>query len=488
MKHTGILYLMMMLMLIGPRMVISEEVVDLGPRRELFVDHFLIDKLDGAQLKLQTPRSAGPVFQLDQPWEGIVSGYFTVIHDPEQRMYHLYYRGRPTTTSADASDAAHEVTCYARSDDGIHWTRPDLGLFRVAGTRNNNVIMVEPKNVTHNLCPFLDRRPGVPTTERWKAVGGTGSQGLFGFTSPDGIHWTPVQAKPLIREGAFDSQNIVFWSESENRYVCYFRTWRNGVRWISKATSPDFIHWDTPADMSFGDAPNEHLYTNQTRPYFRAPHIYISIAARFNPGRWALTPEQEAAIELNSPRNYESLGGATSDAVFMTSRGGLLYDRTFLESYVRPGPDLRNWVARSNYPVLGVVPTGKDEMSFYIQRHYGQPSTFIERLTLRTDGFVSVNAGYHGGELLTKPIRFTGRHLEINFSTGAAGGVRVEIQDQQGQPMDGFALEDCPIIIGDQIERLVTWNSGSDVSALAGETVRLRFQLTDADLYSMRFR
>ncbi len=124
-------------------------------------------------------------------------------------------------------------------------------------------------------------------------------------------------------------------------YVCFFRTWKDGVRWITRATSPDFRDWSEPVDMmdmSFGDAPNEHLYTNQTRPYFRAPHIYIATPARFNQGRWALTPEQERAIGLDSPDNYD---GAPSDAVFMTRRGGDVYDRTFLESFIRPGMDLR---------------------------------------------------------------------------------------------------------------------------------------------------
>ncbi|MFV1968159.1 MAG: hypothetical protein ACC628_22275 [Pirellulaceae bacterium] len=466
----------------------GDDVLDIGSRRELFVDHFLIDKLAGAELKLHSPQSAGVVFHLNKPWEGIVSGYFTIIRDPAIGKYHMYYRGRPATMGADATHAAREVACYAQSDDGIHWHRPNLGLFEVAGTRENNVVLTEPKNVTHNLVPFLDTRPGVPDDRRWKAVGGTGKQGLFGFVSADGVHWKPVKEESLIRKGAFDSQNVVFWSQHENRYLCYFRTFRHGVRWISRATSNDFLNWDEPVDMDFGDAPNEHLYTNQTRPYFRAPHIYIATPARFNPGRWALTPEQEREIDLKNPNNYQHLGGATSDAVFMTSRGGNVYDRTFLESFIRPGSDLHNWVARANYPALGVVPTGPKEMSIYIQRRYGQPSTHIERLTLRIDGFVSVNAPYGGGELVTKPIRFEGRELEVNFSTGAAGGMRVEIQDADGKPIDGYGVDACPEIIGDQIDRVVAWKSGSDVSPLAGRAIRLRFVLKDADLYSIRFR
>jgi len=88
------------------------------------------------------------------------------------------------------------------------------------------------------------------------------------------------------------------WSEHEQCYICYFRTFRNGVRWITRTTSTDFLNWTKATDMTFGDAPNEHLYTNQTLAYFRAPHIYIGTAARFWPKRRSLTDEQVAAIGL----------------------------------------------------------------------------------------------------------------------------------------------------------------------------------------------
>ena len=89
--------------------------------------------------------------------------------------------------------------------------------------------------------------------------------------------------------------------------------------------------------------------------------------------------------------------------------------------------------------------------------------------------------------MTTKPLRFSGNRLAINYSTSAAGGVRVEIQDADGKPIPGFALEDCPEIIGDQIERTVSWKQGSDLSALAGQPIRLRFVLQDADLFAFQF-
>jgi len=362
-----------------------------------------------------------------------------------------------------------------------------IGRFAVAGTNENNIILANAAPITNNFAPMIDTRPGTPPAQRYKAVGGSSESGLIAYVSADGLNWERWQEKPIITGGAFDSQNNVFWSSHEQRYVCFFRTFRNGVRWITRTTSTDFLNWAPATDMTFGEAPNEHLYTNQTEPYFRAPQLYVGTAARFWPGRRALTDEQAKSIDVDSPKNYAGLKAETSDCVLLTSRGGTGYDRTFLESFVRPGSDLRNWTARSNYPARGVVQTGPDEMSFYIQRHYGQPTTFIERMVLRLDGFAAVRAGYGGGELVTRPLTFQGQRLVLNFASSAAGGVQVEIQDEAGKPLEGFTLADCRPLIGDDIERVVQWKS-ADVGRLAGRPVRLRFRLKDAELFALQFR
>jgi hypothetical protein len=99
-----------------------------------------------------------------------------------------------------------------------------------------------------------------------------------------------------------------------------------------------------------------------------------------------------------------------------------------------------------------------------------------------------VRGPYEGGEFLTKPLTFAGSQLEINFATSAAGGIRVEVQNASGEPVPGFALEDCVEQIGNEIDRIVTWKNGADLSRLAARPVRLRVALTDADLYAFRFR
>ena len=84
---------------------------------------------------------------------------------------------------------------------------------------------------------------------------------------------------------------------------------------------------------------------------------------------------------------------------------------------------------------------------------------------------------------LTKPLIFDGSQLELNFSTSAAGSLRVELQYENGQPIPGFSLEDCHEYFGDSTERVVKWNRDPDLSEIAGRTVRIRFELKDADLY-----
>jgi len=107
---------------------------------------------------------------------------------------------------------------------------------------------------------------------------------------------------------------------------------------------------------------------------------------------------------------------------------------------------------------------------------------------IRTDGFVSAQATYESGSLITKPIVFEGERLVTNYATSAAGSVRVGVQDLSGAPLRGFRISECPEMYGDEIEQVVSWNDGSDVSTLAGKPVRLRFVMKDADLYSIRFR
>ncbi|MDB6003224.1 MAG: hypothetical protein JWR15_211 [Prosthecobacter sp.] len=476
--------------------IASAEITNIGSRRELFVDGLLIDQMKGATLQLQHPQEAGVAVKFDEPWEGRFSAYITVIHNDEGKKFQMYYRGN----AGFKDGTTGEVTCYAESADGIRWEKPKLGLHELNGSKDNNVMLANLAPYTHNFAPFIDRRPGVPKEQRYKALAGLGGKfgGLSAFVSADGLHWQKMQEAAEMTKGAFDSQNVSFWSEAEQCYVAYFRVFTGAgvdektskpksVRWVSRATSKDFITWTKAVQMTCDQPLVDHIYISQTNPYFNAPHLYVSTAARFMP-KTDVLDEQAKKFLAEDTKAYPALIQDCSEAVLMTSRAGAtIFNRSFMEGFVRPGQDFRDWTSRSNYPACGVVQTGPAEMSLYVERHYGQNAAMLQRLTLRIDGFASLHADYAGGEMTTKPFIFTGKALHLNLSTGAAGSVAVEIQDGEGKPLPGFALEDCKAVSFDSIDRVMEWKTGGDVSALAGKPVRLRWVLRDADVYSFRF-
>ena len=454
------------------------EPVEIGSRRELFVDTHLIDGLHNARLQLHSPRDEGKVLSFDRPWEGLFCGYATVLQVDDR--YRVYYRGRPAV-GRDGDDS--EVTCIAESKDGVTWERPNVGIYEIDGTKDNNVVLADMAPYTHNFAPFIDTRPDCDPARRFKAICGIHPEGLALFVSPDGLRWTLARKQIITSEGfAFDSQACAFWSANEEQYVCYFRTWKNGFRWVSRVTSDDCLTWSEAVEME-ANGPLEHLYTSQTHPYFRAPHLYVSLPARFVPNRQVITDEEAAEIGV-SPKYFKD----TSDAVFMTSRGGTRFDRTFLTSFIRPGIGARNWVSRTNYPARFLAQTGPNEMSVYVNQDYAQPTAHLRRYSMRLDGFASVRSAYEGGELLTRPLVFDGDQLDINFSTSAAGFVRVELQTAEGEVIPGFGMLDCRPQIGNEIKRTVTWNANGDLESLAGTPVRLRFVMKDADLFGLQFR
>ncbi len=478
------------------------QTVSIGSRLELFVDHFLIDKMEGVQLQAGRPQKEEIVFRFDQPWEE-ANGMLSVLKDGD--TYRMYYRGGVPSGPATSS----EITCYAESKDGIHWVRPNLGMNEFRGSKQNNIILPAdfPHRATSNFAPFLDSRPGVPADERFKAVGGlyndnsntvtdpkkmSVSGGLYRYVSGDGIHWRPYSNDPLFVGYALDTLNVLEWLPEEQVYAIYLRTWSEGgapdrpvykgFRTISRSTSKDFVKWSKPVTMTFGDRPMNHLYTNGTHPYFRAPHILIALPFRFSPERQVLSDQ-----ELTTFGVRESQRNGTSDTVLMTSRGGERYDRTFMESFIRPGLDRRNWHARNNKAAKGVVPTGDNEMSIYITTHNTLPTSHVTRYSLPVDRFASVHAPYAEGKLQTKPMIFAGERLLLNYSTSAAGSIRVELLDEAGRSLPGYSAADCDTVIGDEIERPVTWKGRGDLKAFSNRPVRLRFLMVDADLYALRF-
>jgi hypothetical protein len=449
--------------LLLPGLAPAQEPIDLGSRLEPLVDRFLIDRLQGdAQLQLHKPTPQDVVLVADKPWEGNTSAYFAIFQDGPR--YRMYYRG--SHFDEQTRKAPHrEVTCYAESQDGIRWIKPKLGLFEFDGSKQNNIVW--DGLGTHNFTPFLDANPQCPAEARYKALAvgsGGGKHGLYAFQSADGIQWKLMQSEPVITKGAFDSQNLAFWDRVRGIYAEYHRGFRDGVRDIMTGTSPDFLHWTDPVYLTYPDAPKEHLYTNAVRPYDRAPHILLGFPTRFLPKTEQVEP------------------------TFMTSRDGRVFQRWTEALIPITAPQDRDG-NRSNYMASGLLRLPEEDKSYSVygtEAYYRGPASRLRRFTYRVDGFVSAHAT-QGGELMTKPLRFRGSRLVLNYLTTAEGALRVEIQDAAGTPLDGFRLADCPPLRGDTLEQTVAWTGGQDLARLAGQPVRLRFELRQADLFALRF-
>ncbi len=483
------------------------EPIDIGSRLELLVDRHLIDELSGAARQVMhhpTPRDV--VIKFDSPWEGSSCGYHSIVTDGDR--YRMYYRSWQTTWLDDGSYIRPHglYLCYAESRDGIHWEKPELGLIEFEGSKKNNLVMHPGMCGTHvdagHVTVFKDSNPNCAAEARYKALGWSWAKGepfgLLAFASSDGLRWSLMQREFVISEpGTFDSQNLAFWDTVRGEYRSYFRDRRDGFRIVRTATSADFLKWSDSEIIVYPGAPQEQLYTNQIQPYYRAPHLFLGFPARYLERPWSRSHEALPLREHREMRRRakERYGTALSDTLFMTSRDGRTFHR-WDQAFLRPGPERTDsWVYGDHYLAWPLVVTksamegAPDELSLYsVEGNSTGESSHLRRYTLRIDGFVSVRAPLSGGELLTRPLVFDGQKLVINFSSSAAGDVRVEIQDAVGKPLKSHTLEDCPPIFGDALERTVHWKTGSDVSDLAGRTVRLRFVLRDADLFSFRFR
>ena len=328
---------------------------------------------------------------------------------------------------------------------------------------------------------------------------------------------SPPRDTPVITKVG-GSLNLAFWDTVRGEYRAYWRYHvpvgdyarylaqpkeenlvappRDTRRDVRTNTSKDFLTWSAPVDLRYVDSPPEEIYLNGIRPYYRAPHLFIGFPMRYLERGWsesmrALPDRENREMRAKAGKRF---GTALTEGLLMASRDGVNFKR-WNEAFLRPGIERPGtW----NYSHQGIcwhlletksaLEGAPNELSLYANEgHWTGNSSVLRRYTLRLDGFVSAQAPMSGGELITKPLRFHGSKLVLNFAASAAGSLRVEIQDEQGKPLPGFALEDCPPLFGDTIERTVTWTKGHDVSLLASQPVRLRFALQDADVFAFQF-
>ena len=492
-------------------LVAADEPINIGSRRELMIDDHLIDSMsDSLRLQLHKPVRRNVALVTDAPWEGNACAYSSVFHDGEK--FRMYYTTNHYVNREGRIEEPHgRHLCYAESTDGIRFTKPNLGLVEFEGSSRNNIVLGPTTVPGTRLDPghttiLRDTNPDCPLDEQYKAICRSpvkGEFGLFALKSADGFHFTRLRDGLIITDGYFDSENLAFWDSVRGEYRAYFRDFYDGpsgggsIRGIKTATSPDFRTWSKAEWLEYPGAPHEQLYTNQIAPYARAPHIFMGFPKRYIDRGWVDSTGKLPGLKERKARTKATprFGSVVTDALMMTSRDGLTFKR-WGEAIIRPGPSSKNsWVYGDNLISWGMVPTKSDlpqtpdELSIYaIEGYWTGKSQNFRRYSFRVDGFVSAQAPLGGGDFTTKPLVFKGSTLQINYSTSAAGSVRVEMQDADGNPVSGYTLTDCHEIFGDEIERTVIWKEDEEVSHFAEKPMRLHFVLKDADLFSFRFQ
>lgn len=441
---------------------------------EMFVDYQLIETTSNVKLKLHKPIRKEKVILFNHPHECNTSGYVTILKF--KNKFHMYYRGY---TIIEDKKIKEECTCLAYSDDGINFYKPNLNLVEYDGNKDNNIILKDSE-LCHNFTPFIDTNPNCDKKMIIKAVGGhkktaVNKAKLYGLYSSDGIHFHKIQDQPILTDGMFDSQNVVFYDNIIDKYRCYSRYFDisgidnpkpyEGIRAIQSCISDDFITWDKNIRNKYNTPIMEQFYTNATT-ICKDTNIYLSFPKRYVPNR--------------NRDFFNSNDKGVSDCVFMSSRDGISFDRFFLEAYVRPGLDKKNWVNRNNMMGLGILETSDTEFSMYIGDNYRTNTAGIRRLSIRKYGFCSIHANYKEGSFLTKPFKFLKNIMYINYSTSAIGYIKIHLLDE-----DENILASSKELYGDEIFEKVIFNC--DIKKYKNKAIRLLIELKDSDIFAFKF-
>lgn len=394
-----------------PLAAAEKEPLTLGDHVQLFVDLDRIETLDNVRQVFHAAEKhpGNPVLRRVKPWEDDRSTWGSVIYDTEEKVFKVWYGGKSGRQKeylpGRLSDCS--VLCFATSKDGIDWDRPELGLHEVLGTRKNNVVVNDDHHdgLAHwesILKDPLEKDAG----RRYKALGWSSfdwsgpMSGIYTMTSPDGLRWTHTP-QPVFhyhpRPGKMDlgpvgDAHSLMIDTLRRRYVAYLRALPNR----SFSTSPDFRAW-TPPRLSLPARPGELANTVYNHMGFVYGDRYLGLLSHF----------------VRDPRN------PLVTVHLLSSRDGERWQRP---DTGRPFIDVGgvgDW-DRFNLRLTGAPPIRLgDRLYFYYRSTANRHSPYegkdtTERggglglATLRLDGFASLQAGYDGGRVTTKPFRVLG--------------------------------------------------------------------------------
>ncbi len=481
-----------------------EDIINIGKRRELFWDDYMIDKEKTKTKALQHEFAKQEcVLKFEGPLGGDDCHILSLLDDGDKfRMY----------VHCSISKFYKERTCdnsgyvYAESTDGIHWDTPALGQRELYGNKDNCYLFPKDKApFDKGLDGFVvmkDTNPACKAGEEYKATAICDHK-LMIFTSSDAIHFT--QKYVMTADGQYDSNNTLMFDEKTGRYRCYYRVyhpdnrpdtiaWRRDIR-VSE--SEDLVNWSKPYCINFDDYMDWQLYMNGISKYRRAPHIFVGFPTRYverGKNEWQTcyealkNPEQRLALH----KAHGRAATAMSDSLFMVSRNGIDWKR-YNEPILTAGPENGiNWVYGSAYLSNIAIETKSrykgcdNELSMFAgeNRWSGKPGE-IYRYTMRLDGFVSQHAAWDSSwsepAIVTKPFIYDGSELFINFATSAYGGIQIDLRSLSENREINSAE-----IFGDATDRKVMWLNGSPAE-FAGQPVVMTFHMHDADVWSFRF-
>ncbi len=499
----------------GPPLLFDNlDPLPLGSRKHLFLDDALVAERQGIRFTPNPPRRAELVLP-----DG-ARGHLAMAED-ERGILRLYYRG--------PLDSLAVMT----SEDGIHWTKPDLGRGEFHGERN--IVLRDPVGLG---IVFID--PNAPPEERWKYFSSIRRQPMFVFSSPDG--WSFRRNEVAALPFAAGSQSAIYYDDQRQLYVGHHRSdyartpGGHTLRRFVRSETNDLMGawpWEVITPEKTAAAAKRLRIDGRLNPWYLdngplAPpgigielpdvfgpderidpvgaDIYVTKAVKYPwaPDTYLAFPSVYFHYEDDGPPTRQALGAeerqrgsGVNEVQLAVSRDGLKWKRYPRPAYAPIGGDGSNTIHQL-FLVHGMFRRG-NEIWQYLGGHggggigYHSPRTKggpwpMWRLIQRLDGFVAAEAEYTGGTMVTRPFVFEGDRLLLNIDTGAVGYAQVGILDQQGAPVPGYSADDCVYINGDFLESPVEWlGKGADVSALAGKPVRLVFRMRGAKLYAMQF-
>ena len=445
--------------------------IDVG--RQLFVDDFLIAETTLKRVCHQAEYFAqNPVVKPDKPWEmaDVSQGYpapcampFSdgVWYDPADKLFKMWYMGGYIT-----------LTCYATSQDGIHWDKPALDV--KPGT---NIVMAAGRDSSTIWLDLFEKDP----SRRYKGFfylypEKVGAVTLF--YSADGIHW----GAPAARSGPTGDRSTVFYNPFRKVWVYGIRGDAKGLGRLRRyAEGPDPA---APKPWTVKDSAPFWVGADQLDPE-RAdikvpPQLYNLDAVAYESVMVGLFSIWYGQPKDRAKPNQLCVG---------FSRDGFHWTRPTHEPFIPVSEKFGDWNWGNIQSSGGCCLVVGDKLYFYVSGRAGVQGAEASGVcstglaTLRRDGFVSMDAAAAEGTLTTRTLRFNGSHLFVN-AAAPHGELRVEVLDEAGKPIAPFTRDACTAIVGDSVARRVAWKGGDDLSALRGRPVRLRFHLRDGALYS----